>query len=46
MRLLRQSRTKDCIQINRIKQTKFFYGMFYGRFFPFLTEKRQNLALR
>ena len=40
-----QSWTKGWRQIDKIKQNRFFYGMFYSWFFAIFTKKRKNLAL-
>ena len=42
---LRESWTKVWKQIHKIKQNRFFYGMFYSWFFAIFTKKRQNLVL-
>ena len=42
--IYQQSWTKDCKQIHKTKQNRFFYGMFYSLFFARFYQKRQNLA--
>ena len=41
---MRQSWTKSCRQIHKIKQNRFFYGLFYSWFFATFYQKTSNFC--